>query len=373
MKINQMVRVTYINEETNEEIVEYIEMELEKMPSFAMFLLHEVHVQLNGFVCETDIENLVYERCLITPEMGEGFYNNLCDKYGDLAVQFENEKEGVCPECGTACECSAVISEALADGDSVIINGHNIAHRKEDTLDDCEYMQEDVSFEDTLEELVEKRPYDAIERMVIKWFPCVSESGDAVALVTRENKELFLKTLDKVNVLHYPPSTLGNCVEIGVCSFENPLDGLVAERPCLALLEMTIRKMDYLSKDNLTVSMINKYDVERFKLALGHLDLNYSDIEQINDEWVEIIHDTIEQPLEESIEQMIQHKCRTKYERVKCFERYNDLLMKSLKEGLNALEDAEYTYLYNMLDIKEGENLLNLMREMYEMRGEKNA
>lgn len=156
-------------------------------------------------------------------------------------------------------------------------------------------------------------------------------------------------------------------------SFEDPLDGMVAERPYLALLEMILRKMDYSNKDNITVSMISKHNVERFKLALGHLDLKHYGYEQINDEWVEIIHDTIEQPLEESIEQMIQHKCRTKYERVKCFERYNDLLMKSLKEGLNALEEAEYTYLYNMLDIKEGENLLNLMREMYEMRGDKNA
>lgn len=63
----------------------------------------------------------------------------------------------------------------------------------------------------------------------------------------------------------------------------------------------------------------------------------------------------------------------TKLARVKLFERYNDLLMQSLKEGLNEEETTEYYMLYDELGLKDSEIIYNLMKEMYEIRGEKRA
>lgn len=67
--------------------------------------------------------------------------------------------------------------------------------------------------------------------------------------------------------------------------------------------------------------------------------------------------------------QVPMQRTMTKLARVKLFERYNDLLMKSLKEGLDAEENTEYYMLYDELSLKEGENIYNLMKEMYEVRG----
>jgi hypothetical protein len=154
-------------------------------------------------------------------------------------------------------------------------------------------------------------------------------------------------------------------------SVEEPIDGLVAERPYLAIQEMTVRTMHFEHPEDPTfISVIKHENLNRFLRALSHLEIKYYDVKVITD-GISITHELIEKPFEEEVETMLEQRKIIPIEiraKLNLFSRYNELLMKLLKFNLSSEEQDEYNGLYNELKLNEGNNLYELMKASYEQR-----
>jgi hypothetical protein len=95
MKVEQMVRISCINEITGESETEFVEMELEMLPSWEMFLIHELALDTSKIGLLGEVENIAWEYCINSEEHGEEYWNNLCDKHADLERAFAAEQKDV--------------------------------------------------------------------------------------------------------------------------------------------------------------------------------------------------------------------------------------------------------------------------------------
>lgn len=453
------MKITYINEMTGEEVVEYIEVEQvemegitnEQMADYANYRemldaqiasggrnqknwldisylattlqihlydnaekykrvyeawknqdMKFIEVQPKRFFVVTGIE---WEYGYTLEEVQSGIYNLEEDEVG-LNNPLDN---GFAPNVYKLSDVTEISKEAYNKIMQLHYDSAEEGWGEEEEQKLQVLIEEALSIEEPIDGMISERPYMAIKEMQLSEVEPFNNGSQVVSIVSRKHLERFKKALGFMGAEIYSVYHCPEGFQVHHDKVEEPIEEMIEKRleqkDTWAEFEneetgckVTARTFT-IDGEKRTVVLDNfsdyPFSIQNFDLGAFEVEEDWSNIyENPHVELVHGQHEILEKYLspedwklvvmqlewEYGIEvstwdydnQVPMQRTMTKLARVKLFERYNDLLMKSLKEGLNDEENTEYYMLYDELSLKEGENIYNLMKEMYEIRGGNN-